>query len=152
MVAQLINFGIVVGVLWLFVFKPLGSKMTERTKTIEKSLAEAKTIAENLKQSESDKAAIVKDARTQAERLINEARQLAEQEREKSLSTAKAEVKKVIEAGKLQLNSEKEKMISAVRQEVAGLVVTATQKVLSQVVDKKIDQKLAEEVLKKVKK
>ena len=52
MLAQLVNFGIIVGVLWYFVFKPLAAKMTERTKTIEKSLAEARQIADNLKSSE----------------------------------------------------------------------------------------------------
>ena len=47
MIAQIINFAIVVGIIWYFAIRPLIKKMTERTKTIEKSLEDAKKIEEN---------------------------------------------------------------------------------------------------------
>jgi len=150
MIAQLVNFGIVVFVLWYFVFKPLSVKMIERTSTIEKSLAQAKEIEQNLKNTEKEKQEIVRAARIQAEKIISESGALAEKERQKSVEQAKAEVKKVVENGKAQLDSEKEKMIIEARTQVAEMVVLATAKVLEKVVDKKIDKSLIEQTMKEV--
>ena len=151
MIAQLINFSIVVFVLWFFVFKPLGAKMTERTKTIEKSLEEAKAIAANLQQSEEKKLAAIRAAQEQGQQLINEARQLADSERQKSLAATQSEVKKIVEAGKVQLNQEKQNAILAVKKEAADLVVAATKKVLTDIITQPIDEKLVAQSLAKIK-
>lgn len=122
--------------------------MEERTKTIEKSLAEAKKISENLKNSEQEKQLIIKAARQEAEKIIDESKQIAVEERQKGVAAAKLEVKKVVEEGKAQLDSEKTKMITEVKTQAADLIVAATTKVLGQVVDKKIDREIIEQTLK----
>ena len=152
MLAQLVNFGIVAFVLWYFVFKPLGQKMTDRTNTIEKSLEEAKQISENLKNSEVEKNQIIKEARQKAEAILQQTAEQANSERQKSVEAAKAEVKKVVDDGKAQIAKEKEKMLSDVKSEVAELVALATSKVLQGVTDQKINKELAEKALKEIKK
>ncbi len=125
--------------------------MTERTKIIETSLAEAKKISENLKNSEQEKQLVIKAARQEAEKIIDESKQIAVEERQKSVAAAKLEVKKVVEEGKTQLDSEKTKMIIEVKTQVADLIVAATTRVLEQVVDKKIDREIVERTLKDLK-
>ena len=48
LIAQLINFAIVLFVLWKFAIKPLSKTMDKRTNDIEKSIDDAKKIEENL--------------------------------------------------------------------------------------------------------
>jgi len=151
MLAQLINFAIVVFVLWYFVFRPLGQKMTERTKTIEKSLAEAKEISQKLQETEIEKQAIIVNARKESKKIIIQAKTIAEDERQKSINGAKTEVKKVIDEGKNQLNQEKEKMVGQIKNEIADLIISATTKVLGKTVDKKIDQGLIKDALEQIK-
>ncbi|MFA5022328.1 MAG: F0F1 ATP synthase subunit B [Patescibacteria group bacterium] len=151
MLAQLVNFAIVAFVLWYFVFKPLSAKMSERTKTIEKSLEEAKQISANLKSSQDEKQQIIKEARQKSEALMQQAAQAAVQERQKSVAAAKAEVKKVVDDGKLQLTAEKEKMLAEVKTDVADLVIAAATKVLEKTVDKKINRELVADALKDIK-
>ena len=151
MLAQLVNFGVVVAVLWYFVFKPLGAKMAERTKTIEQSLDEARQIADNLKDSEKHHQAAIKAARQEAEKIINAAQSLAIAEKQKGVETAKAEVKKVVESGKAEIAKEKEKMVAEVKTQIADLVVAAAGKILAKVSDKKIDAELVNETLKEIK-
>jgi len=151
MAAQLVNFGIVVGVLWYFVFRPLGEKMAERTKTIEKSLDEARQIADNLKDSEQQRAEAIKAARKDAEKIMGEAAAAAAAEKQKSVEAARAEVKKVVTAGKAEIAEEKEKMVAAVKAEIADLVVSATGKMLEKISDKKINEELIKETLKEIK-
>ena len=50
---QLINFAIVVAILWFLVLKPLTKKMGERQEKIEDSLKNAEAVEENLRKSES---------------------------------------------------------------------------------------------------
>jgi F-type H+-transporting ATPase subunit b len=151
MLAQLVNFSIVVGFLWYFVFRPLGAKMNERTKTIEKSLDEARQIADNLKDSEKERQEAIKAARQEAEKIIGEAQTLAVAEKQKAVEAAKAEVKKVVTDGKAEIAKEKEKMVTEVKSQIADLVIAATTKMLAKVSDKKIDAELVKETLKEIK-
>lgn len=151
MLAQLVNFAIIVFVLWYFVFKPLAAKMTERTNTIEKSLKEARQIADNLKDSEKQRQDAIQAARKEAEKIIASAQTLIASEKQQGLEVAKAEVKKAVAAGKQEIAKEKEKMIIEVKTQVADLVISAAGKILEKVSDKKIDAELIKETLKEIK-
>ncbi|MFH1172999.1 MAG: F0F1 ATP synthase subunit B [bacterium] len=151
MIAQLVNFSIVVLVLWFFAFKPLNRQMGERTETIKKGLKEAAEISEQLKETQAKREETLKLARQESQQIVAEARKLAEQEKEKNLAFTKAEVVKVVNEGKKQLAGEKEKMIKEIKAESADLVVLATEKILSRLADKELDKKLIEKTLKEIK-
>ena len=151
-IAQIVNFTIVVFVLWFFALKPLAQKMSERTQSIEKSLEEAKIISENMKKSEEEKAKIVHEARRESQKIIEESKFIALAEREKNIQETTSQVQKVVLDGKKQIAVEKEKMIEEVKNEALDLVILATSKILEEVVDKKVDQKLVHKVLKEARK
>lgn len=147
MLAQIVNFAIVVFVLWFFALKPLAKKMAERTKKIENSLEEAKKISENFKISKAQTDAMIIAARKDAMKIIENAKTSAERERGLNLQKARAEVEKVVLEGKSQIGREKEKMMQEVRGDVAMLVVAATAKILEKVNDKAMDKKIIEKML-----
>ena len=55
LIAQLVNFGIVLWVLYKFAIKPLSKTMDARTEEIEKSLEDAKKIEASLAQTETER-------------------------------------------------------------------------------------------------
>jgi len=146
-IAQLVNFAIVVGVLWYFAFKPLAEMMTSRTEKIEKGLADAQKIEERLKQIEQEKKDGITKAKKEAEQIINQALVIVEKQKQETIEKTKAEVAKTVALAKTQINSEKEKMLSEVKIEVVELITQATTKILGKVIDKKIDKTVIENTL-----
>lgn len=151
-IAQLINFLIVIFVLWFFALKPLTKVMRERTQTIEKGLAQAKEAQEKLEIAQKEQAVIIKDGKKQAQAIIEQAKSLADNQREKIISETKQKVAKIIDESKQQLNQEKKEVISEINKDLAEVVVLACQKILESVVDKKIDQALVKKTLNEIQK
>src|SRR3989338_413769 len=106
--AQMVNFIIVLVILWNFALKPLMKIMNERTKTIEKSLVSAKEIEENLLK-------------------------------------AKQEIGKLVNDAKEQINFEKENMIVEAKKEVANVVTLSLEKILTKGVTAQLDQKIVKQ-------
>ena len=150
MIAQLVNFGIVALVLWFFALKPLLKVMSERTKTIEKSLSDAKKIEERLAKTEAEKRQIIDVTKKEAAGILEEANKKAEAGRKETVNKAKEEIEKLVDKGKIQLVLDKEKMLAEVKAQVADLVVDATKKVLGEALTKEVDKKLVEEAIKKI--
>ncbi|KKQ55261.1 MAG: ATP synthase subunit b [Parcubacteria group bacterium GW2011_GWA2_38_13] len=150
--AQIVNFAIVVFIFWFFALRPLVKIMFERTAKIEKSLEDAKKIAENLKSSEAQRDAMVTAARKDAMKIMENAKVAAEKERDAHLHKTRAEVEKVVAEGKAQISNEKDAMIQEARKEIAGLVVIATAKVLEKVIDNPIDQKIVKKTIDEINK
>lgn len=144
MFAQVINFAIVVGVLWYFAFKPLSQQMADRTQSIEKGLQEAELAAQALKDAHLEQQVILKEARQQAQELLLTAQNQSEARQQAETAKAKQEVMKIVQEGKLQLARDREQMMREVQTELADLVTRATSKVLGDTVDKKIDKKVVE--------
>ncbi|MCX6742714.1 MAG: F0F1 ATP synthase subunit B [Candidatus Parcubacteria bacterium] len=150
-IAQLVNFLIVAGILWFFALKPIMKIMKERTEKIEKGLKDAKSFEEKLAQAERDRLKTLSVAKKEAEILLEKASQEADANKKQMMSQAKGEIEKLVVGGKTQLASEKEKMVSEVKAEIGDLVVEATKKVLNTELDKKIDNKIIKEAIKEIK-
>jgi F-type H+-transporting ATPase subunit b len=150
-IAQLFNFAVVALVLWFFALKPLIKIMTERTKTIEKSLADAKKIEDRLAKTEAEKRQIIDATKKEAANILEETNKKAESSKKEMVEKAKSEIESLISKGKQQISSEKEKMLADVKAELADLVVSATQKVLGEALTKEVDKKVVEEAIKKIK-
>lgn len=149
-IAQLINFAIVVFVLWYFALKPLAKKMTERTEKIEKSLADAKVIEEKLQQVSAEEKRQLLEARKEAEIILAQAQQLADKQKQETADKAKAEVAKIIEASKKQIDQQKQEMVADIKKEVSELVVLAAQKIIAEKLTDTKDQKIIEDVIKNI--
>ncbi len=150
-IAQLFNFVIVLFVLWRWVFKPLTSKLEQRSAKIEKSIKEAQEIQEKLKEVEQYKKTEIEKIRGEANEIILKAQKTAESNKEQIISEAKKSAEKVLEQSKKEMQSEKLKLLTEVREEAASLVVLATEKILREKLDPKKDAELIKESLKGLK-
>jgi len=151
LIAQLINFTIVLLVLHKFVYKPLLKNMNDRTGKIEKGLEDAQTSQEELKKAEEMRDQKIKEAKLEANEILEKMQVLAEKNKDKVAKEAQEEAGKIIEKAKKEIESEKDKMIKEVRQEIGTVTGIALEKVLGEKQSKEIDDKIVKQAIRDIK-
>jgi F-type H+-transporting ATPase subunit b len=140
-VAQAINFIIVLAVLYFLALKPLKKLMKDREERISGGLEDAKRNAETLERTQKEYAEVVAQAKQEAHVLFQEGKKDAEAKKIEMMEQAKADVELMIANGKKVLESEKVKMIEEAKKEIVSLVVKATEKLLEDKADSSYDTK-----------
>ncbi|MCD4760676.1 F0F1 ATP synthase subunit B [bacterium] len=151
MLAQLVNFVIVVVILWWFALKPLTKTMQSRSDEIKKGLSDAEAAGQRLEKVEEDVKAKLNEAKSEAIKILDQAKKQADESKIANIEKTKQEVEILIKKAKEQLASEKDSMITEVKGEVANMVVTALEKILSEGLNKDIDKKYIDKALKDLK-
>ena len=140
-IAQAINFIVVLFVLYYLLVKPLKKMMKERTENIEGGLSDAKVNAELLEKTKKEYDNILAKAKVEAHTIFQEGKHDAETKKAEMIEKAKREVDTMILNGKKVLESEKAKIIEEAKQEIVSLVVLATEKLLETHPDEKSIEK-----------
>ncbi|HRY63664.1 MAG TPA: F0F1 ATP synthase subunit B [Patescibacteria group bacterium] len=148
-VAQLINFGLVLFVLWRWVYKPLVKILNERTKKIEKSLKEAQEIGRRLDETKEEQENILAEARKEAAVILDQAEKGAVENKNKMVEEAEAHINKQLEVARQKLSEEKEKISREIKVEVADMVEAALVKIIPEHLDSKADKKIIKQTLEK---
>lgn len=146
-VAQMVNFVVLMAVLYKFLYKPVLKMLDDRKEKIDTSLKQAEQIQKNLFESEGEKAKIISEARNEAGRIVAESRNIAETMREEIVNKAKLEAASAVEAGRKELQSEKEAMMKEIKKEAAEMIVVAAEKILREKINAKTDKELIEKSL-----
>lgn len=147
-VAQAINFLIVLFVLYFLLVKPLKKTMAERSKNIEGGLNDAKENAQLLSKTKKEYEEIVQKARSEAHEVFQEGKREAEAKKAEMMEKAKQEVDTLVANGKKVLESERVKIVEEAKKEIVSLVVLATEKLLESNPDEKFDKAAIEQIKK----
>ena len=147
-IAQIVNFLVLLFVLYKFAYGPILGMLEKRQKKIEKGLADADKAQKNLEKSEEKQKEILRKARTEAKDIVEKAHMQAEKSKSEIAVEAKAQSEKILVDAKKQISQEKEKMISEVKSEIGSLVVAATEKIILERIDEKKDKELIEKLIK----
>jgi F-type H+-transporting ATPase subunit b len=145
-IAQMINFAIVFGVLYFFALKPLAKIMQDRTNKIEKGLEDAKKVEAELENAKQGYEQAIADAKKEANELMEKANVAAEAKKKDMVNKAKEEIGQVINQEKAKMQEEKAETLREIREEIAGLVVAAVEKVLEEKLDTKKDHELIKRI------
>lgn len=148
LIAQAINFAIVFFVLYRFALKPLTEVMKERTSKIEKGLEDAKSAAASLSRAKSEYEKMLADAKKEASAIIEAAKEESEKRRQAEVAKTKDEIGAIVAQGKAKLTADKSEMLLEIKKEVSELVISATEKVLAQVIDPSKDKELIRQAAK----
>lgn len=131
LLAQVVNFLMLLFVLKKFLYRPILKVLDERKKKIEDSLANAEKINKELIKLEEEKAKILKAAQTEAVKLAAEEKKFAEEQKEKILEEAKKKATEEVAKGSVLAKQELEKAKKELREEVLRLTEVMTKKVLA---------------------
>lgn len=147
LIAQAINFAIVVAVLYKFAYKPLLKHMNERTSVIEKGLKDAQKAQEELEKAEARRQEELDKAKKEAHKIIQEAQEKAVKQQEDIVNEAKEKSAAVVQKAKEQLRQEKEKMVKDAKKEIGELVTLAAEKVAGKEIQ---DKEMVKDVVDKI--
>ena len=148
--AQLINFSIVLFVLWRFAYKPVFQLLEARRQKIADGIANAEKIKAELAATEVERRRVLAEAGEQAVKLIDEARNAAirvsEIETQKAISAAEQIIIKAREAAE----QDHARMLAELKREVGRLVVQTTATVTGKILTPEDQQRLASETEKQL--
>lgn len=147
MVAQMVNFAILLFILERFVYKPVMKMLDERREGIAESVKREKQIADKLAGMEAERQKLLAETRAESQRIIEQAKQGGETVQKKLFAEAHAEIARLrIEAEK-RLAGEKGKLLADVRKEVGTVVVEAIERSFSDVLDARAQGRMVAQAL-----
>ncbi|MEZ4502102.1 MAG: F0F1 ATP synthase subunit B [Dehalococcoidia bacterium] len=147
LVAQLINFGILLIILRLFLFKPVMNLMEERKRRIQEGLNRAEQAAEQATASQDEARRAIEEARNEGRQLVAQAQESSNRLREELRERAEAEAAQIVERARQEIAAERDQAITQLRSEFSDLAMTAAERVIGQSLDRAAHQRLVDEVL-----
>jgi len=150
LIAQAINFAIVLFILWKFAYRPVLAMLEQRRQKIAESITNAENIKAELARTEAERKEVLQRANDQAVKLIEQARAAAarvqEQETQKAIAAAEQIIAKAREAAA----QDRARMLTELKREVGRLVVQTTATVTGKILTPDDQRRLAEETAKQV--
>jgi F-type H+-transporting ATPase subunit b len=147
LLAQIVNFAIVLFVLYKFAYGPILKTLNDRTKKIEKGLRDAEETQKKLQEMTQKEKEMLANAKKEAQEIIKKSEEEAKKNAEMIVAEAKVKTEKAVAEAKNMIEQEKNKMISEVKADLAELVVVAVGKVLGEKLDASKDRELIEKSL-----
>ncbi|MEX2237302.1 MAG: F0F1 ATP synthase subunit B [Dehalococcoidia bacterium] len=147
LIAQLINFAVLLTILWLFAFKPVQKMLDERQRRIRESLEAAERMKEQAQTSERAIQEQIDAARREGQQIIANSQQIANRVQEEGRTQAKTESEAILARARSEIQLERDNAIAELRKEFADITVRAAEKVINQSLDTSAHQRLIDEVL-----
>lgn len=127
---QLAMFIILLALLKKFAWGPLMGIMTTREEHVASEINAAENSRLEAKKILEEQRSLLKEARIEAQGLIEGAKKQGEVQREEIVKVARTEAERMKEGAKLEIEQQKEKAVSAIREQVAHLSVLIASKVI----------------------
>lgn len=149
-VPQLLNFGIVLFVLWKWAYKPVFKMLDARQKKIAESIENADKIKAELARTEAERQRILTEAGDTANKLIEQAREAASLVREAETQKAIAAAEQIIAKAREAAAQDHARMLAELKREVGRLVVQTTTTVTGKILTPDDQKRLAQETEKQL--
>lgn len=147
LLAQVVNFAILLFILKRFLYKPILKVLEERKNKIETSMRQSDQIQKKFEEMEVKQQEILDNARKESGQIIDEAKSEAKTLASQIQIEASNQAQQTLKRAQETLSLERQKMVSAAKKEIVGAVTLATQKVIGKVLTKKDKDQLINEAL-----
>jgi len=147
LLAQIINFAILFGLLYLVAYKPIMRMLDERSRKIKESMEQTEFIKEQAACAEEEVKKQLEAASKQGQEVIARAMRTGEEIRQKAQQEAKQDAEVLITRAGTEIQRERDGAIDELRKEFADLTILAAGKVIDRSLDKEAHRKLIDKVL-----
>ncbi len=147
LIAQIVNFVILFGLLYLVAYKPIMRMLDERSKKIKDSMEQVESIREQADRAEEEVKKRLETAGKEGQEVITRAVRTGEEARQKVQQDARQEAEAVIDKARLEIQRQRDEAIDELRKEFADLTIEAAGKVIEQSLDKEAHRQLIDKVL-----
>ena len=130
LLAQAINFAIVLGALWYFLYAPVMRTLDERRRVVAQGVEDAEAAAGKLAGADAEAATRVKSADEQAKEIVAAARAAADEQKARILTEADARARALQSDAAARSAEEAARMKRESERDIARLAVLAAEKVM----------------------
>jgi F-type H+-transporting ATPase subunit b len=143
----LVNFLLVLGLLFLFAYKPILRLMDQRAERIRESLEASERAREEAASSQQVVEDQLVEARREAQRIVEIAREAAERFRGEEMERARGEAENFVSRAQSDIQRERDAAIDEVRASFGDLAMTAAERVVRRSLDRRAHEDLIAQVL-----
>ena len=147
LITQLVNFAILLVVLRLLLWGPILKVLDERKRRIEEGLHASEAAAEAAAESQVAARAALEEARAEGRDLVARTQETAARLKSELEVQARADADRIVERARQEMEQERLQAVQALRAEFADLTVRAAERVVGQALDRNAHQRLIDEVL-----
>lgn len=130
LLAQAVNFLILLFILHRFAYKPMLSFLEKRTERIEEGLRNAEEAKKRLDEASKGGEKTIAEAREEARKIVAETRESAEKRGKELVAEFERKAERIVEEARERAAEEREKLFREAKGEIADLVIATTEKVL----------------------
>lgn len=146
LLAQIINFVILFGLLYLVAYKPIMRMLDERSRKIRESMEQTELIKQQAEHAEEEAKKRIDAAAKEGQEAIARAVRTGEGVKREAQQQAKQEAEALITRAQAEIQRERDEAIDELRKEFADITIMAAGKVI----DRSLDKKAHREIIKKV--
>jgi F-type H+-transporting ATPase subunit b len=150
LIAEVIAFLLMLGVLAKWAYPPILRIATEREQKIAAGLRAAADAEKRLQQVQEEVSVTLDEARVRAREIVAQAQKAAIAETEELVRKGRRDAEAQIQRARSEIATERDKAIQEIRTQVGTLVVSAASKVLGEAIDRRTHSRLIEESLAEV--
>jgi len=148
--SQVISFGIVAGLLYLWAYKPILKLLEQRRQQIAEGLENAEKIKKELEATAKARQEILDKTNTEAVKLLEQARATAAAVREQETQKAISSAEQIIAKARAAAEQDHARMLADLKKEIGRLVVQTTVTVTGKVMTPEDQKRLAEETTRQI--
>ncbi|TRZ52130.1 MAG: ATP synthase F0 subunit B [Dehalococcoidia bacterium] len=148
LIAQIINFAILLGLMYLVAYRPIMRMFDERSRKIKESMEQTEYIKEQAAHAEEEAEKRIEAASGEGQELVARAVRTGEEVRQQAQQEAKQDTESLINRARTEIQRERDEAIGELRKEFADLTILAAGKVIDRSLDKEAHRQLIDKVLK----
>jgi len=148
LLAQIINFVILLVLMYLVAYRPIMRMFDERSRKIKESMEQTEFIKEQAAGAEEEAEKRIEAASRDGQELVARAVRTGEEVRQQAQQEAKQDAESLINRARTEIQRERDEAIDELRKEFADLTIMAAEKVIDRSLDKEAHRQLIDKVLK----
>ncbi|MDP3995028.1 MAG: F0F1 ATP synthase subunit B [bacterium] len=150
LIAQLINFLILVGILYKLGYKPILAFVKERQKKIEQGVVDAERAEHKMRQAEEAHKEALSRAHKEAQEILARSREQAEVQAQAIIAKTQDQARDIVNRAKKEIKEQQVLSQQEVKREAAALVVGLTEKLLRKKMTAAADEAFIKDSLKEM--
>jgi len=147
LIAQLLIFLVMLGVLYRFAWGPLLQILNQRRERIAQGVEATERAKRELEQAERERQAKLEEARREAQTMLDRIAKQAEDLRKELEAKAREQAEGLIARARAEIQQERAKAVEDLREQVADLAVMAAERIIGESLDAKKHRELIERTI-----
>ncbi|QSH39550.1 F0F1 ATP synthase subunit B [Candidatus Kaiserbacteria bacterium] len=129
-IVQTVNFGVLLLVLWYFLYRPVLNMIDARRQKIEEGVASAEKAQERLGEIEGEREDVLKKATTEADEILSTSKDRAQEKASEIVTEAGNRAESLVESAQQRAEEMKEQALRESKEEIGKAAILAAEQIL----------------------